>query len=103
MTTAHIDYDAQCAVNQTIEFNPDGSFTIGTEQDIEPILKKASDLRKGFSERAGWQGDQHHVAIIPKVILDDMFRSGMINDPEAIRAWCNKPENKMFRTRPGRV
>jgi hypothetical protein len=28
---------------------------------------------------------------------------GIIDDPAAMKRWLNNPDNKLFRTRPGRV
>jgi hypothetical protein len=33
----------------------------------------------------------------------DLKRRGIIDDPAAFRAWMNDPDNRVFRTRPGRV
>lgn len=98
-----IDYDPITKVDQTFELHPDGSFTVGDEQDIEPVLQRNLDLRNCFDERAPWKGDVHHVASIPTIIWNQMVRDGRARDPEAIKKWLNDPANLPFRTRPGRV
>lgn len=98
-----IEYDPITKVDQTFEMHPDGSFTIGDEQDIEPILQHNLDLRNLHDQRAPWTGDMHHVASIPDVIMNDLIRSGMARDEKAMKKWLNDPANLPFRTRPGKV
>lgn len=98
------DDDPITGVSQEFEESHDGKeFTIATMQDIEPVLQRNLDLRNCFDERADWKGDVHHVASIPNVVMDDLFRKGIAQDPERFKQWLNDPDNRMFRTRPGKV
>lgn len=98
------DDDPITGINQEFQESPDGKeFTIGTEQDIEPYLQANLDLRNMFDEHAGWKGDVHHVASIPDVVMDDLMRKGIYQDEKAFRKWLNDPENRCFRTRPGKI
>jgi hypothetical protein len=33
----------------------------------------------------------------------ELKQQGIIDDPKALRRWLNDPDNRYFRTRPGRV
>lgn len=54
-------------------------------------------------ERAGWKGDMHKVASIPMSLYYDLKAKGITEDPARMKAWLNDPDNRFFRTRPGRV
>lgn len=71
-----------------------------TLQDIEPVLEENLTLRNG---RSGFKGDVHHVASIPLVVYEKLWKEGIADDPDRLRAWLNNSENKMFRTHPGKV
>ena len=90
---------------------------IETMQDIEPILIRNRADYNSFDENARWgsptrQSEEtfHHVARIPDVILEQMpaeMRQGFISGKglhgKALLRWLNDPDNRMFRTRPGRL
>ncbi len=74
-----------------------------TEQDIEPLAELAQYVRHGFDERARWKGDMHHVASVPMTVYEELRKKGILQDKVALRKWLNDPDNRVFRTRPGRV
>jgi hypothetical protein len=45
----------------------------------------------------------HKVASIPMTLFYDLKKQGIIDDPARLKAWLNNPDNRFFRTRPGRV
>lgn len=87
--------------------DPDtGDVAIQTEWLVEPIAEDCKAQFNAIDERAPWKGDMHHVARIPKWVIDYEWRVNrrrMLTDKEYVRHWCNQPENRAFRTRPGRV
>ena len=74
----------------------DGNLTIQEIEDCEPIIegaKRLSDETPGKEFR--------HAAVIPKHVLNQAYREGWFNDPEAWKRWANDADNKLFRTWPG--
>lgn len=75
------------------------------EQDVTEILKAAKAKRDAYGKFDKRKDTgMRHVAEIPLVVWDDMCRRcGGEPSEEMIRAWCNDPDNAMFRTSPGRL
>jgi hypothetical protein len=79
------------------ETRPD-DLLIKTMQDCEPIIEAAkvlSEMTPGKEFR--------HVGLIPMWVLDQSHREGWFNDKDKWRKWANDPDNKKFRTWPGRI
>lgn len=66
--------------------------------DVEPIINEAKRLSEMNPGR-----EFRHVGIIPPHVLDQAAREGWINDQKKWREWLNDPDNRAFRTHPGRV
>ncbi|WP_176052593.1 hypothetical protein [Paraburkholderia caribensis] len=77
--------------------------TIEEVQDHSTIVEVNKNRFNQMDERANWKGDMHHVATIPLVILQDLKMKGILDDKVAFKKWLNDPENRFFRTRPGKV
>jgi len=75
---------------------------IEKKQNVEPIIRLAKDM----SELEPSKG-LRHVGIIPNVILDDAYRKGKFKTKESkqkfMKDFLNNPDNKYFRTWPGRI
>lgn len=85
----------------------DGECAIETVQDITETVETN---KYNFNERAGTRYNDlmNHVASIPTSIYYKLVRDGIIddkNDPEmvALKRWLNDPDNRVFRTRDGRL
>jgi hypothetical protein len=82
--------------------------TIETKQDCQPITEHNTRLYNDADSRFG-DGMLHRVASIPSIIavelekLGIMSAGGRILDDKKLRAWLNDRDNRMFRTRPGRL
>ena len=73
-------------------------FLVKTFEDCEPIIERAkmlSELEPGK--------DFRHVAVIPQHVLDKAAREGWFNDRAKWKEWANEPDNRAFRTWPGRI
>ncbi len=73
-------------------------------QDVEPILNRNKALRNEAS--TNWQGDFHHVASIPLVIIEKVKNEtgvDLLKDKAAMKRFLNDPDNKFLRTKPGRI
>lgn len=80
----------------------DGTFQIVNEQNITPVLEQNYEIRKETDKHTRW-GDGQIVARVPNVVVDELFRKGIIRDQKALRKWANAPENQVFRLRHGKV
>lgn len=78
-----------------------GGFTVEDRQDVEPVL----EINKAQANEiaSGWKGDFHHIARIPNTIMENLRKEGILDDPKRFKAWLNERDNRLFRTRPGRV
>lgn len=81
-----------------------------TEQLVGPLLE-ANHQSYNECNHSPW-GDGQRVARIPVTmllkllqdgVLEDRFGNLSIKDQPRFRRWLNDPENRFFRTRPGRV
>jgi hypothetical protein len=81
----------------------DGTFHITKEQDIQPTLDYAKNLRDAPIDRS------HHsrkVAEIPPVLAAKLYRDGILGpkgNTKALLKWLDQPENKPFRTWEGHL
>lgn len=71
---------------------------IETVQDCTPILEDAKAWRD-VTPGKEWR----HVACIPTYFLDKAAKEGWLHDDAKWHAWLNDPDNKLFRTWPGRI
>jgi hypothetical protein len=76
---------------------------IETVVDVSGVIEQNKAAFNQVDENANWKGDMHHVAQIPMAVLYDLKAKGIADDPARMKAWLNDPENRFFRTRPGRV
>ena len=76
------------------------TFVLHKEQDVSGII----ELNKtDFNEAPlGW-ADGRRVASIPMNIFWDLKQKGIADDQAALRRWLNDPDNRFFRTRPGKI
>ena len=77
------------------------TFKIVTEQDTTGLLERSQTNYNRLRERSPWKGDFHHVGVIPMTVLEQAMREGWTE--EDYKKWVNDPDNRKFRSRPGRV
>ena len=69
------------------------------KQDIEPILEHNKYQRDAWeSRRMSGMGEFHKVASIPLVVVEQLMREGIWNDPPAFKKWLKQSQNVVFRT-----
>lgn len=102
-----LDDGAESGLVETFYFDQEtGGFTIETTQDVTPLLDAAHAMDMDAPVR--W-GEWSHVAVLPNVIIQGLIQQGIlgpggaIQDDVRFRAWLNDRDNRLFRTRPGRV
>lgn len=83
----------------------DGTTWIERVQDVEPILKETKALFNNAPEFGRYKRDMVKVASIPVVIYEEYLKRGidLLKDDAALRRFLNDPDNRAFRTTPGKV
>jgi hypothetical protein len=106
-----LDYDP---VTKTVQFYHEdeltGDVALETRQDITAIVEHNKFLYNQFDENARWTDPlrpsvgQTHYARLPTVIHAQLMKiTNGGKDQKAFKKWMNDPDNRVFRTRPGRV
>lgn len=102
-----ISADASALKKTEAAADGEGGLIIRTSQDVTDIVEQNKAQYNAGSVHDKW-GDLTKVASLPFTIIDTLNRKGImrgfavINEKE-FRAFLNDPENRFFRTRPGRV
>ncbi len=97
-----IDVALDGVVTNALYEEAEDALHVETVQDVEPILdhnKRLMTMNDGYSPSR----DLRRVASIPNVIWERLMREGIADDPKALKRWLNDPDNRYFRTAPGRV
>lgn len=92
------------------EFSDDGDqLIIKQEQNITDIIEANKADYNATDSKAGW-GDtlNNRVARIPLTVFADLEKQGItrgftVIDMKRFKDWLNNPENRVFRTRAGRI
>jgi len=85
----------------------EGNLVMKAESDLTHIIEANKASYNSIDERARW-GDGQLVADIPFPVIEDLNKQGILRgfvviDQKRMKAWLNNPDNRFFRTRPGRV
>lgn len=95
------------AIRRITHEHADGDGVLETIQDVTDVVE---NNKANFKERHGERFNDFstHVARIPTGIYYDLVRKGIIdekNDPEGkrLKKWLNDPDNRAWRTRPGKI
>ena len=104
MESRILDEDPIAGIRRIHHYDPTtDKFHIETQQDVTDIVDGTKRAFASVDDRAGWKGDRHLVASIPMTIFMDLKKRGIVDDEAAFARWLNDPDNRVFRTRPGRV
>ena len=100
-----LDSDPETGITQWFHFDDvTGDFGLETRQDVTALIESTKGAFNPVDERAPWKGDLHQVASIPMTIYHELAKiSNNFKDQRVIRKWLNDKDNRVFRTRPGRV
>ena len=100
-----LDSDPATGVTQWFHFDDiTGNFGLETQQDVTALIESTKGAFNPVGEREPWKGDLHKVASIPMVIYNELAKiSNNFKDQRVVRKWLNDKDNRVFRTRPGRV
>lgn len=91
----------------TAQADGEGGLILTTRQDCTDIIESNKAEYAQTDERTKY-GEWAKVASIPLSVFDDLNKKGIcrgfaVIDQKKFKDWLNDPENKYFRTRPGRV
>lgn len=81
-------------------------FVLEERQDVTELIDQNKRLYNSIDERARYKGTFNRVASIPLNVMLDCYRKGMFRSNKLSKedkAFLNDPDNRFFRTRPGRV
>lgn len=97
------DYNPTLGITRYFHYNEaTGQSTITTHQDVGKIAEEATRKRNMHTSLDRW-GDGAVIASVPLSIYHQWVREGKERDDAFLRRWLNDPDNKVFRTRPGKV
>ncbi len=89
-------------VSSHLHLHGDGELTIERQQDVQAIV----DINKALYADAGereTRGAMSLEARIPMVVLMDLEKKGILGDNKRFKRWLNDPDNRFFRTKPGKI
>ncbi len=93
-----LDAFANRAEEMIDETHLDGKVLVHETEDCEPYVAQARRLSEQTPGR-----EMRHAAVIPHTVYAQAIRGGWANDPKAWKRWANDPDNRMFRSWPGRL
>ena len=97
------DYDPTTGTTKWWHYDADrDEAKIETVFEVGDLVERNKKEYAATDERARW-GEWSKVASIPMALFYRLKQQGIVDDPAAMKKWLNSPENKFFRTRPGRV
>ena len=92
--------DPLTGITQYWHVKENGEYVIETQQDVSAI---AEANKRQYNDTPDRHGDVNKVASIPLNVYYDLKRRGIADDPVAFKKWLNDRDNKVFRTRAGRL
>lgn len=100
-----LDYDPVTKTTQWFHYDDaTGAMSLETEQDVSAIIEANKAHFNQTDERTAWKGDVHRVAQIPMSLYHELAKvSNNFKDQRVVRKFLNDSDNRVFRTRPGRV
>lgn len=97
------DYDPETGTTKWWHYDADkDEATIETVFEVGDLIEQNKKLYADTDERTRY-GEWSRVASIPMALFYRLKNQGIIDDPAAMKRWLNDPDNRFFRTRPGRV
>jgi len=92
---------------KTSVYEADNKLIIENSQDISTVLESNKSRYAATDERAKWS-EFEHIGWIPDSVIIELNRQSILRgyavvDEKKFKAWLNNPDNRHFRSRPGRV
>jgi len=102
MTQRLFDHDPVSGITTWFQYHDENdAFSLHTVQETDDVVD--ANKRDFNGAASNWRGDMHKVASIPMTLYMDLKKQGIIDDEKAFKKWLNDPDNRYFRTRPGKV
>ena len=100
-----LDSDPATGITQWFHFDDvTGDFGLETQQDVTALIESTKGAFNPVGEREPWAGDLHRIASIPMSIYYELAKiSNNFKDERVVCKWLNDKDNRVFRTRPGRI
>ena len=103
-----LDFNQDVKRISETEDDGNGGVIIQTSQDVTEIIEQN---KKEYNLNTGRWGDDvfdNKVASIPLSCIDELNKQGIMRgfhvlDQKKFRAWLNHPDNRFFRTKPGKI
>ena len=103
MSKKLFDYDPETGTTKWWHYDADkDEAKIETVFEVGGIIEANKEQFNSTDERAKW-GEWSRVASIPMALYYRLKQQGILDDRAALKRWLNDPDNRLFRTRPGRV
>lgn len=103
MSDTLFDFDPITKIESHVH-EEEGKLTVASFQDVEDIIEANKRLYNSTDERARYTAEVfNHTAQIPLNIWFELWRTGVAQDEMSLRKWLDNPDNKYFRTRPGKL
>ena len=100
-----IDHDPELGITQYYHFDEiTGDTTLETvwTSDVDEVNREDYKEHSDYGP-SRWRGDMHHVARIPLFLLHELRKKGVAQDQKAFARWLDDPDNRIFRTKPGKL
>ena len=100
-----LDYDPVTKIVQHYHHDEfTGDVGLETVQDVTAIIEYNKIIYNQFDERARWGSGPIKVATVPGIIHDKLLKlSNNGKDQKALNRWMDDPDNRVFKTRPGKL
>jgi hypothetical protein len=103
MEKRFFDSNPELGITRTFHYDADtDEAMIQTQQDVTGVIEENKSEFNQVDERATW-GELSKVASIPLSLYYQLKSEGKLDDQAYMKRWLNDPENRHFRTRPGKV
>jgi hypothetical protein len=95
-------------IEKTYFADGDGGIVIQTSQDITALIEENKAQYNSTDERKRWGDGWEKIGSIPLSMIQTLNQMGIMKgfaivDQKKMKAFLNDPENRHFRTRPGRI
>lgn len=92
----------------TFHDQDDGGIVIAKEQNISALIDANKEEYNTADSKWNDNALENRVARIPMAVFEDLQKQGItrgftVIDMPRFKAWLNNPDNKVFRTKAGRI
>jgi hypothetical protein len=96
-------HDIATQRSETWNEDSDGNVTIEQVQNVQDVIDVNRQRFNDHDEHTPYKGEFVKVGSVPLVIFEQLRKDGILDDQERMKQWLNDPDNRVFRTRPGKV